>query len=137
MATVSVINTTLLAIYVEGAKVAHSTGGSIALTHAVRDITSKDSEGWRTLLEGLRSGTAAVNGLLAHDAATGGVELGDILIARTQCEIKFMTGVTGDTVYTADAYVGSCSQSSDAAEGNATYEASFEITGPIVKSTAA
>ncbi len=137
MATTSVINTTLLAIYVEGVKVAHATGGSIALTHAVRDITSKDSEGWRRLLEGLRSGTASVNGLLAHDSDTGGVELLDILMARTECEVKFMTGVTGDTVYTFDAYVGSVSQSSDAAEGNATYEASFEINGPVVKATAA
>lgn len=135
MATVSVINTTSLAIFIGEVKVAHATSGTLTLTHSPRDITSKDSGGWRDLLEGLRSWSMSVGGLYAMDAALGADDLLDEAIARTTVTVRFTTDVTGDKVYSGTAYVASCNLNSDGSEGNAAYDSSLEGKGILAVGT--
>jgi len=129
--TTSVVNTTAFAIYVDGVKIGHATGGSLSVTHAVRDITSKDSGGWRQLLEGLRSFTFSASGYHAFDATLGADGMLDLLIDRATCVVKFMTEETGDTVYTGTCYVASTGLTSDGSEANGAYDVSFEGTGTL------
>lgn len=136
--TTSVVNTTLMAIYVLDTtykKINHSTDASIETTHSVRDITSKDSAGWRALLEGLRSWTASGSCLFAHDATYGVEELFTALYNRSTVTIRFMTNVAGDTKWQGTGYVSSVSISSADAEGNVTASFTIEGTGTLVSST--
>ena len=56
----TIVNSTLLKIYAgatadPSAVIANCTDASLSITHDLRDITTKDSAGWRELNEGLRS----------------------------------------------------------------------------------
>jgi predicted secreted protein len=131
MATISVINSTRLAFFIEGSRVAHCNDASLSIQHSPRDITTKDSGGWRELLEGLRQGSGSTSGLLAHDPAFGMTELFNALVAREPVEVVFSTAEVGDIVFTAQAYITSLEQASPSQEDNATYSCSFEFTGAI------
>lgn len=133
----AVINSTLMAIYVLDStykKVGHSTDASIEYTMSPRDITTKDSAGYRELLEGLRSWTAS-GSCLYDPAATYGVdELFAACEARTPITIRFMTNVAGQTKWQGSGYVSSVSISSADAEGNVTASFAIEGTGALVDS---
>ena len=137
MATTSVINSTLMNIYVLDTtykKINHSTDASIEVTHSPRDITTKDSGGWRALLEGLRSWTASGSCLFAGDATYGVEELWTALSNRTTVTIRFMTNVVGDTKFQGVGYVSNVSISSADAEGNVTASFTIEGSGPLASS---
>ena len=131
MATTNVINSTSLALYGGGTKVALSTDASISLQHDARDITNKDSAGWRELLEGLRSGSATCGGWYAFDATYGLDDLWTSYVNRTTLVIRFSTEVSGDTYYSGSAYISSLEVNSPQQEDNAAWTANFDFTGVI------
>jgi predicted secreted protein len=135
MATTSVINSTKLRIYIGGVAIAHSNDASLSVQHSPRDITSKDSAGWRQLLEGLRQASFSTSALLAHDAANGVGQLFDSLAARTPVTIRFSTEEAGDIFFQGSAYITSLEQNSPSQEDNASYSISGEFTGAISKNT--
>lgn len=134
MATTGVINSTLMGLYVLDStykKIGHSTDASISFSHEPRDITTKDSAGYRELLEGLRSWTASGSFLLAYDATYGFEELYEAWEARTKLTIRFTTAVSGDEYYQGACYISSLEASSPAAEDNVSFSISLEGTGQI------
>jgi predicted secreted protein len=135
MATVSVINSTKLRIYVNGVALGHSNDASITIQHSPRDITTKDSAGWRELLEGLRQGSFSSGALLAHDAANGVTQLFTAMENRSKVTIRFSTEENGDKFFQAQAYITSLEQNSPSQEDNASYTVSGEFTGVISSNT--
>jgi len=133
--TENVINTTLLRVKIDGNAIARANDASISFTHDTRDITTKDSGGYRELLEGLRSAEASTSGLYAYDDTHGGDSLFADLKNRTQVELEFTTDETGDTVYAVDAYITSLEFNASSQEDNAGYSASFACTGEFTSST--
>jgi predicted secreted protein len=55
----SVLNGTKMLLYVGGVAVAGATSHSLSLNMDTRESTNKDSEGWRELMESVRSWTAS------------------------------------------------------------------------------
>lgn len=131
MPTTGKINTTLLAVYAGGTKITHLTGASLSLEHSTRDVTTKDSAGWRQILEGLRSWNISGSGYMAYDATEGTDELDDYLTGRSQVTVMFSTEVTGDTRYTGTAYMTSLSLESPGQEETATHSFEFQGTGAL------
>jgi len=128
----------LLKIGTDGAEVAlpDQTEGSISISMETRDITTKDSGGWRELLEGTRSGTISVSGLVDDDGAGGaGSDLFTVLNSRATTHIIFGLDSTDDYHYECDAFCTSLEVSA-ATEDNVTYSATFEITSTISEVTA-
>lgn len=134
MATTGIMNGTLLGVYVGSTLVAHATEGSISLSMDTRDATTKDSSGYRDLLEGTRSGSISVSALYAGDATYGVTDLMTAFSNRTTLTVKFSTEVSGDDYWSATCYLTSLEVSA-ATEDNATYSASFEISGAVTFST--
>lgn len=130
------MNGTLIGVYAGGTLIAHATEGSISLNLDTRDATTKDSSGTRDLLEGVKSGTVSVSALYADDATYGVDELMSAWSGRSTLTIKFSTEVTGDSYWEASAYVTSLEVSAGM-EDNATYSATFELTGAITYGTVA
>lgn len=142
MPTLNVINTTLLGVFTSAngttyTRIAHANDASISLNAAVRDITTKDSAGYKEVLEGLREGTISTSGLYAMNDANGAEALHTALQARTTVILRFTTGVTGDKAYKATAYITSLELGSPGQEDNATYSAEFQITGAWLLETIA
>lgn len=134
MATTGIINGTLLGVYSGGTLIAHATEGSISLSMDTRDATTKGSGGTRDLLEATKSGTISVSALYADDAAYGVSDLMTSWAARTPLTIKFSTEVSGDSYWEASAYITSLEVNAGM-EDNATYSATFELTGAITFGT--
>lgn len=132
MATTGVINSTIYAIYVLDTtykKIAHMNDASFSFSHEPRDITTKDSAGYRELLEGLRSWSMSSSNLTAFDATYGVDDLRTAALARTQVTLRWMTNVSGDNYVQGTAYITSLEENSPGAEDNASFSVSFEGTG--------
>ena len=65
----AILNGTVYLLSVGGTALPDQTEGSISINMETRDITTKDSSGYRELLEGLRSGSVSVSGLVDDDAS--------------------------------------------------------------------
>lgn len=128
------MNGTLLGVYVGSTLVAHATEGSISLSMDTRDATTKGSGGSRDLLEATKSGTISVSALYADDAAYGVTDLMGAWSSRSILAVKFSTEVSGDSYWSADAYITSLEVNAGM-EDNVTYSATFELTGTITYST--
>ena len=134
MPTTNVINSTLFAVHVLDStykKIAHMTDASFSLSHEPRDITTKDSAGYRALLEGLRSWSMSSSNLMAFDAGYGVKALRAALTGRTVVTLRWMTGVAADEYAQGTAYVTSIEENSPGAEDNASFSVTFEGTGAI------
>lgn len=130
----AILNGTVYLLSVAGTVLPDQTEGSISINMETRDITTKDSTGYRELLEGLRSGSVSVSGLVDDDASGGaGGTLFTTLSARTAVALVFgFDAASDDYNYTCNAFCTSLEVSAGT-EDNVTYSATFEITGAITQ----
>lgn len=136
MPTTNVVNSTLLKLYTgtpTPAVVGHLTDVSLSVNHEPRDITTKDSAGWRELLEGLRSFSLSGTCLLAYNDTNGGIAQVDSTLNRTLIKFEVGTGVSGDPRMTGQGYVTSFELSSPGSEDNASVSFSIEGSGQLWK----
>ena len=140
----AILNGTDIKVYDSGTGilVAYAQNGSLNLNLSLREITNKESSGWKESLEGLRDFSVDLDGAYAWTDAAGSVltngaddvALANIITARTVLTIKFgnVTGATGDTVYSGAVYLTSFSVSAGT-EDTSTYSMSFEGTGALTQ----
>lgn len=132
----AIINGTvfLLKMGTDGSEVTlpDQTEGTISISMETRDITSKDSLGYRELLEGVRSATISVSGLIDDDGAGGaGSDLFAVLDGRSTTNIIFgLDSASDDYHYECAAFCTSL-EVGGGTEDNVTYSATFEVTGSI------
>lgn len=125
-------NGTKLGVYIGGTLIAAATECSLSLSAEVIDVSTKDSDAWRYLLSGMRSGSVSCSGLIDY-AASSGYDVPDLFSAftgRSALTLKFSTETSGDDSFTATAYLTSLEQSAGT-EDTATFSASFELSGII------
>ena len=138
----AILNGTDIKVYDSGTGllVAFAQNGSLNINHSLREITSKESAGWKESLEGLRDWSVDLDGAYAWTDASGPLANGadDILntymLSRTALTIKFgnVAAATGDTVYQGSVWLTSFSVSAGT-EDTATYSLSLEGTGAITQ----
>lgn len=142
MASTNIVNSTNLALYIGALaadKIAFSTDAQFSVTMDPRDITNKDSGGWRELLEGLRSWNMSTSYLYLPSASWGFTDFFSAIVARVPLEAFFQpteSGGDGDEYYTGDVYVTNGNLSSPNTEDNVVVDSSFEGTGPVTEGTA-
>ena len=118
--------------------VAHATSCSLEISMSEREITSKDSAGWKEIAGGLRDWSVSCDAL--YDATDLGatktdlVGIYDLLDGRTKVYIQFtlLTPATGDYIYEGEGYITSLSLSGGTEE-TASYSCSITGTGDITK----
>ena len=130
----AILNGTVFLLKIGGTALPDQTEGSISINMETRDITTKDSAGYRELLEGTRSGTISVSGLIDDDGAggAGGVLFAELDSRTAQTLLFGLDDATDDYHYTCSAFCTSL-EVSGATEDNVTYSATFEITGAITE----
>ena len=133
----AILNGTVFLLSVGGTALADQTEGSISINMETRDITTKDSSGYRELLEGLRSGSISVSGLVDDDASGGaGGSLFTQLNSRSSVALIFgFDDASDDYNYACNGFCTSLEVSAGT-EDNVTYSATFEITGAITQHVA-
>ena len=124
------------------------TTANLSMSMDVRDISNKQSAGWREILEAQKSWSLSADGFVTYSTVTDSdntATLVDLLNSRTKIYVKFtigtynastggFTGNSGDAEYSGAAYISSIEQSSGV-EDNLTYSVSFEGTGALTKAT--
>ena len=133
MATTGIINGTALGVYVGGTLITHSTSANVSFSMETRDASTKDSAGYREILEGQRSWTIEAEGMTALDAANGFEELFAAWVARTALTVKFATTDATDQFYQGTGYCTSLSVDSGV-EDSSTFSATFEMSGTVTTS---
>lgn len=135
--TVGVINATQISLYVFDTtwkKVAHATDGEISFTTDNRDITSKDSSGFRQIADGLKSWSISSNHFLAWDAAYGFTDIYADWAAGSSFSVKFGSVVTDDHNYEGTVRIESMSMGGGV-EDNATFSISLAGHGSLTENT--
>ena len=137
MATVGVLNSTKVGIYVGGVLVGHLTDASISMTHDPRETTSKDSQGWKEFLEGIRGATISGTAWYTVDHPQGADDLFALLNSRQQATIKIASSEVGDRAYEINGYITNLNINSPGAEQNVSYDFSFVATGAVTETVVA
>ena len=133
----AILNGTVFLLKIGGTALPDQTEGSISINLETRDITTKDSSGYRELLEGVRSGSISVSGLVDDDGTGGaGADLFSALNGRTAQTIIFgLDDSSDDYFYSCSAFCTSL-EVGGGTEDNVTYSATFEISGAITETVA-
>ena len=138
----AILNGTELKVYSSGTTnlVAYAQNCSININHSTREITNKESAGWKEVLEGLRDFSIDVDGAYAWtnaggSALTNGAD--DIVDTNilTRAPIDFIFGdtqATSDVSYSGSGWITSVSMSGGT-EDTATFSLSIEGTGALAQ----
>ena len=127
----AIFNGTVYLVSIAGTALPDQTEGSISLSMETRDITTKDSSGFRELLESTRSASISVSGLV-DDTTSAVTTLMTHFAARSSFAVKFGvdTGVHDDVFECTAGFVTSI-ETSAGTEDNVTYSATIELSGSI------
>ena len=127
----AIFNGTVYLVSIAGTALPDQTEGSISLSMETRDITTKDSSGFRELLESTRSGSISVSGLV-DDTSSAVTTLMTHFAARSSFAVKFGVDTgTHDDVFECAAGVVTSIETSAGTEDNVTYSATIELSGSI------
>lgn len=117
--------------------VGHATSASLSVSESLRDITTKDSGGWREVAEGKREWSLSGEGLVTYSTETNvdkPNDLFDLLNGRTEVDVYFTRadGNAGDYQYSGKARLSSYEQDSGV-EDNNTFSFSFDGSSTLTQ----
>lgn len=105
MATTGIINGTLMALYVNGTKVAVLSTNSVPKSWPTRDTANKDSGSWMTKLP-TRGNWSMTGTAFFQFVASGGYKtLSDAMDAKQLVQVKMSTLVSGDSYWHGEGYI--------------------------------
>ena len=115
-------------------EVGRMTNASLSISMETRDTSTKDSAGWRELLEGQKSWSLSGDGLVVYSlaGAEGFTDLFGYLGGRTNLYVKFGSTASGEKYYSGRGFVTSLDQEAGV-EDNVTFSFSFEGTGVLTE----
>jgi TP901-1 family phage major tail protein len=115
-------------------EVGRMTNASLSISMETRDTSTKDSAGWRELLEGQKSWSLSGDGLVVYSlaGAEGFADLFGYLGGRTNLYVKFGSTASGEKYYSGRGFVTSLDQEAGV-EDNVTFSFSFEGTGVLTE----
>lgn len=108
--------------------IAHVDSCEISFSAETIDITTKDSNGWKEVIHGLKSGSASISGKTDFSSANQVGALTTAFTAGTPLTFKFKTANVGDTTYSWIGYITSLPLTFGNNEA-ATFSCDVEFTG--------
>lgn len=133
-ATVGVVNTNLIKVYVAGTIIGCQIDGKITVDGKTRDITCKDTGGWDAFLAGNLNWKIEGAYLYAVDAAYSFEELLAVMVAGVAVVVKFGSTNTGDNAWSGSGIVTSNSLSASGVGENSQGSVSIQGTGVLTQS---
>lgn len=132
MATTGTVEGNSLLLYIDGEPIVCTTEAGFDFSREIIEAVCKDNNGARQIKLGGTSGTFTVSGLWKFDGAYQIEDLMDAFLNGTLLTARWTTDETGDFYLEADVYITNISGASPVND-NVTFDATFEITGPITK----
>jgi len=118
--------------------VGKATSASLQMNMEVRDVTTKDSAGWRELLGGLKSWSLSGEGMVTYNLTSkaGFADLFGHMNSRTRLYFRFGSTTSGEKQYKGHGFLTSLSQDGGV-EDNNSFSFSIEGDGTLTEATAA
>lgn len=117
--------------------IAHLDTCEISFSMETIDITTKDSNGWKEIIDGLKSGSASIGGKVDYSSTNQVAALTTAFTAGTLLTFKFKTSTIGDATYAWSGYITSMPLTFGNNEA-ATFTCDVEFTGaPTIATLAA
>lgn len=124
-----IVNTTDLRFYLSGNAVAHATSGQITINQETRDVTTKDTNGWREIVGGLKSASGSGEALYEDGASTGFDDFADHIENGTSLVVRFTTDASGEFEFSGPVVVTSLELISSGVEENVSFSYAFDFCG--------
>jgi hypothetical protein len=139
MATTGIMNGSLLRLYVDGVAVAYSTSDTLDLTRAMRELAHKDNtSAWVEVSPGQKSATFSTELMFADigdaSANTKFNTLFSSWDSGTSIVCTYTSDVTGDSIFTFNAFIESLSLSA-ANQESVTASCSLRVNGAVTRYT--
>lgn len=132
--TNTILNGTDLGVYTGASPslIGASTTCSLQLTRDTRDVSNKDSGGWKAVKTGQKSWSISTEGLYNPSGTNGYIALYNAWTAGTELTLtlKSAGNPTGDYYWSGSAVITSL-QMNAPNEGNATFSVTFQGTGAL------
>lgn len=131
MATTNILNSTNGVLLIGGTVIAELTGCNMSLTHSARNVTNKQSLGYKELLEGLREWAMTASAMYIPNGSFPTIFAA--YTGRTQLTIRLASTVSADDYYEGTAYLASTTLDSPSTEDNVVFDVSFDGTGAVTE----
>jgi len=136
MACSSILDGSMLRLYIQGELVAKDTSSDLSIDNNVRETTSKTSGDWQSFVKGIKGWTISGEALVLSETASVGSKktAGDIyayLVGGAAVTVKLATPVATDGYYEGSAIFNNMSINSGNSGDNVTYSFSLQGTGEL------
>lgn len=135
MASTGIIQGRLMKVNIGGVVLDDQLDTNISVSADMDEITTKLSTGqWKEFLPSFKGATASASGYVSFDATEGISEAFAAITAGTALTFLLSTGVTGDTTYSASAYLTTWNVDAPK-DGIMGFSFDYQITGAITEGT--
>lgn len=109
----------------------HSTSTTINLNVDLPESTSKNSNGFREVIAGVKSGEIAVDGLVDYSDSVNFNELATMMLTNQKAEFYFQDSVSNRLIYNGEGFIESVEQVAEM-ENAVSYSLGINLTGLFI-----
>ena len=109
----------------------HSTSTVISLNVDLPESTTKDSNGFKEVIAGVRSGEIAVDGLVDYSDTLNFEQLSTMMLTREKAEFYFQDSINSEIIYNGEGFVESVEQIAEV-ENSVSFSVGISLTGLMV-----
>lgn len=137
MATTGVLNSSLIALYVEGTIILCSTDATVTIENGTRETTCKEDEEWASYEPAIKSWTMSGSAFYRTDAAPGMHDMFSYLVGsdKGKVGVKWASKVSGDKEFAGDGIITRLNGSAPGVNENSTWDIDIQGTGPLTSGT--
>jgi predicted secreted protein len=125
------INATSFLLLKEQTVLGHSSSTVISLNQNLPESTTKDSQGWKEFINGLKSGTIQAEGLCSYDDTLAFDDLEAMLITRQSARFVFKQPGAEQLIVSGTGFIESITETAEA-ETVSSYQVEIKLTGAYV-----
>lgn len=106
----------------------HSTSTTVSLSVDLPESTTKDSNGFKEVIAGVRSGEIAVDGLVDYGDALNFNELATMMLTKQKAEFYFEDSTSSLYIFNGEGFIESVEQIAEM-ENSVSYSVGISLTG--------
>lgn len=127
----AVINATSFLLAKDETVLGHSSSTVVSLNQNLPESTTKDSQGWKEFISGLRSGSIRAEGLCSYDDSLSFEDLEAMLITRQSARFYFRQPGDERIIISGYGFIESISETAES-ETVSSYQVEIKLTGAYV-----
>lgn len=137
MATTGVLNSSLIALYVEGSVILCSTDATITIENGTRETTCKEDDEWASYEPSIKSWNMSGSAFYRTDSTPGMHDMFTYLTGSTKGKVavKWASKETGDKQFGGNGIITRLQGNSPGVNENATWDIDIQGTGALTSST--